>query len=236
VLAVADERIRRRFQNWCANGLKRFDAAHWVDDLNVHHRCILFAIELAEQKAIKVLSTHFVDALGRVADAATNGDYPSEPVRSKWPEVLDLVPTQQRREFAARVMRAAIDRDGKIPGGFWDLFGGVLTPQTVTDDERALSGLIVPLLRERSSEGLRWFASLLREAPEVSRGLRSNQNQFAALEARLTDYLTTANDGDADSSIREIATHLGIAPTSAAGTDESQTETDIECAGGERGE
>lgn len=134
----------------------------------------------------------------------------------------------ERTLLPGRLRDAAMDQDGKCANGFFEMYGEEIADiRTLTEDNRIVSRLFSPLVRERTIGGLRW----LREVLSKNTNLMNKYSDGASvqeLRERLQGELGRPADEDdqAHSLIAEIANILGIEPEEETPEDEAANGSD----------
>jgi hypothetical protein len=156
------------------------------------------------------LKNQFQDALVQYAEeVATAQRVPIPEVQERGPEILGLLEAHSNKLLAARLLRQAVQTDGKCTDHFFEMFGDKINAaETLQKDPMIVVNLFSRLLAERKIGGLRWLKEILARDPKLLNSF--DPDSVEDFCSRLSDELTTPKNDDAHPVIGQIAEILGI--------------------------
>lgn len=200
------------FAEWCKSGVEHLSKEQWTADFKSGCVCCRLALDLANQGHAPELKTGFADALAAHAQSVTAGkQLPPENIRPEWRTLLDLLDKEAiRKELRTRLIDVMASEDGKLDPCFFELYGAEIDDvSSLVANDRIVSHLFSPIVRQRNVAGLTWLDALLASHTDLLQQV-SDKTAVEAFEDRLRDYVTEALDDDAQPLIEQIAKKLGI--------------------------
>jgi hypothetical protein len=203
-----------RFRPWCLRGLQAVDTAEWRSQLQQEGDLAELVIELLKQGVEVTLTQAYQDALVEHGKAIVRGEVSPSYLIDYWGELLKPLETESMRKMLrSGLYEAASSADGKIPPVFFRLYGDELADTEILhQDNRVVSHLFTPLLRNRNVEGLRGVAKFLTSHGKF---LAEHPAQHTVTDFKGRTHTAISNDSGDEASpiILEIAKILRIEPT-----------------------
>lgn len=203
-----------RFQSWCLRGLQAVNTAEWQSQLQQEGDLADLVIDLLKQGVEVTLTQAYQDALVAHGKATVAGQSTPSHLVSFWGELLKPLRTGSvRKMLRSGLYEAALNADGEINPVFFHLYGDEIADTEILRlDNRAVSHLFTPLLRNRNAEGLIWVAKFL---PLHNQFLDGHPASHTVTDFKDRVRAAISNDphDEASPTIQEIAKILQIEPT-----------------------
>ncbi|MGH8543766.1 MAG: P-loop NTPase fold protein [Gammaproteobacteria bacterium] len=199
------------FVEWCKSGLEGLSVESWRASLRADCSAIRFVLELREQRIDLTLSHGFSDAIeDHARSVAKREELPPDDLRSRWIDVLSMLPNPTREVLRARILDVAIERDGNIGHEFYQIYGSELSnAAALLSNARSVSHVFSPIVRQRDAAGMRWLAQTLRDNDDFLETY-SNTNSLQDFKGRVQECLEQESDEESSELIQEIASLLRI--------------------------
>lgn len=214
------------FCGWCRTGIEGLSSKHWVADFTAKYVVSQLTLALDSHKLKVRLSTAFADAVANVCrDIAQGRHIPPDSVRDSWHALLDAISeTGTRKVLTDKIVDTAVGLDGKIRPEFFALFHADLTDaNALMSNERIVSHLLSPLVRERNEAGLKWLQEFLSNNSQFFDGIRTEYT-IRDLEIRIRECVNNPKGDESDGLLLNIAERLGITPETVSGTSEGENQ------------
>ena len=206
------------FAKWCREGLEHMAKPLWAADLSGTFVCLRLPVNLSQHDNRPELPTAFSDALQDHASSLLAGNHvPPDDLADEWGTILDCMRDEgTRKVFRERLVDAAISQDGKLHGGFFEVYGDeIADPQTLVDNGQVVSHLFSAIIRERNVPGLRWLVGFIKENDGFLEKVQA-EHTVQEFENRLRDCVTEPAEDEAQQFIDELADRLNVEPVNTA--------------------
>jgi hypothetical protein len=202
------------FGRWCRRGISEQPTDTWKFDFQGGFLLTRFALEQIEKNEPIPLGTAFEDSVVDYAKEVANGSQmPPDDIVRRWDQLLDSISEiATRKVLTDRIVDTAVESNGKVSEGFIALFRKDLTNvDALVSNERIVSHLFSPIVRERNVPGLKWLQEFLVENSSFLDRV-SSEHTIQEFENRLRECIHNQQGGEADGLIRSIAQLLNITP------------------------
>ncbi len=208
----SDGRRDSAFKSWCIQGLKSINQETWQAALARNGKLIELLTEFHPAKDKLRLSLSYLDALEWHGKEVIKGSASIDTSAMKWEQLPTFLEPDYRKTLRQRLLDAAKEAEGEIPGSFFDLYGREIQDSDILrSDTGVVLNLFAPIIRKRNAHGLQWLVRLLSKSPDF---LQDYQPQHAVkvFGDRVLDRLKDEQDAEARTQLEKIAKILSLQP------------------------